>query len=77
MGHLQLLGKVNKDMIALDAPVFAPDIALEEVAKRSVDWWLTSEDLPDSNNRALKETGFILTIPITIQKHLIACNTLD
>jgi len=31
-------------MIALDAPVFAPDIALEEVAKRSVDWWLTSED---------------------------------
>jgi len=30
MGHLQLLGKVNKDMIALDAPVFAPDIALEE-----------------------------------------------
>lgn len=51
MGHVQLLGKVNKDMIALDAPVFAPDIALEEVAKRSVDWWLTSEDLPDSNNR--------------------------
>jgi len=54
--------------------VFAPDIALEEVAKRSVDWWLTSEDLPILIIVcALKETGFILTIPITIQKHLIAC----
>lgn len=51
MGHVQLLGKVNKDMIALDAPVFAPGMALEEVAKRSVDWWLTAEDLPDPNNR--------------------------
>jgi len=59
MGHLQLLGKVNKDMIALDAPVFAPDIALEEVAKR-LDWWLTSEDLPILQSCALKETGFIL-----------------
>ena len=36
MGHVQLLGKVNKDMIALDAPVFAPGLALEEVAKRSL-----------------------------------------
>ncbi len=51
MGHVQLLGKVNKDMIALDAPVFAPGMALNEVAKRSVDWWLTAEDLPDPNNR--------------------------
>ncbi len=51
MGHVQLLGKVNKDMIALDAPKFAPGIALDEVAKHSVDWWLTAEDLPDPNNR--------------------------
>lgn len=51
MGHIQLLGKVNKDMIALDAPKFAPGMALDEVAHRSVDWWLTAEDLPSSNNR--------------------------
>lgn len=51
MGHVQLLGKVNKDMIALDAPKFAPGLALEEVAHRSVDWWLTAEDLPSPNNR--------------------------
>ncbi len=59
MGHIQLLGKVNKDMIALDAPSFAPGIALEEVAKRSVDWWLTAEDLPDSNNRVSVVNGQI------------------
>ncbi len=51
MGHIQLLGKVNKDMIALDAPKFAPGMALDEVAHRSVDWWLTAEDLPSPNNR--------------------------
>lgn len=51
MGHVQLLGKVNKDMIAAEAPKFAPGVALEEVAKRSVDWWLTAEDLPAPQNR--------------------------
>jgi choline dehydrogenase-like flavoprotein len=51
MGHIQLLGKVNKDMIALDAPKFAPGMALDEVAHRSVDWWLTAEDLPSPHNR--------------------------
>lgn len=55
MGHVQLLGKVNKDMIALDAPKFAPGMALEEVAHRSVDWWLTAEDLPSPDNRVRVE----------------------
>jgi choline dehydrogenase-like flavoprotein len=59
MGHVQLLGKVNKDMIALDAPIFAPGLALEEVARRSVDWWLTAEDLPDPNNRVSIQNGDI------------------
>ncbi|MEO0354545.1 MAG: GMC family oxidoreductase [Cyanobacteria bacterium P01_A01_bin.3] len=55
MGHVQLLGKVNKDTMALDAPKFAPGMALEEIAGRSVDWWLTAEDLPDPNNRVRVE----------------------
>ncbi|MEM9537669.1 MAG: GMC family oxidoreductase, partial [Cyanobacteria bacterium P01_E01_bin.45] len=29
--------------------------ALEEIAGRSVDWWLTAEDLPDPNNRVKVE----------------------
>jgi len=51
MGHVQLLGKVNKEMMAMDAPRFAPGMALEEMAHRSVDWWLTAEDLPEARNR--------------------------
>ena len=51
MGHVQLLGKANKDMLAADAPSFAPGLALEQMAKHSIDWWITSEDLPHQNNR--------------------------
>ena len=51
MGHVQMLGKVNPDMMAMDAPKFAPGKALKDLASHSVDWWLTSEDLPDPNNR--------------------------
>jgi choline dehydrogenase-like flavoprotein len=51
MGHVQLLGKVNKDMLAADAPPFAPAAALDSMARHSVDWWLTAEDLPHPENR--------------------------
>ena len=51
MGHVQMLGKVNQDMMAMDAPKFAPGKALHDLASHSVDWWLTSEDLPDPDNR--------------------------
>ena len=33
------------------APAIAPDFTLELMAKHSLDFWLTSEDLPDPNNR--------------------------
>ncbi len=51
MGHVQLLGKANKDMLAGDAPAFAPGFALDQMAKHSVDWWMTAEDLPEPDNR--------------------------
>ncbi|KER10307.1 MAG: dehydrogenase [[Candidatus Thermochlorobacteriaceae] bacterium GBChlB] len=53
MGHIQLLGKLNKDMLAADAPKFAPDFALEKMATHSVAWWLTGEDLPLPENRVV------------------------
>ncbi|MCK4894119.1 MAG: GMC family oxidoreductase [Calditrichia bacterium] len=59
MGHIQLLGKVNKEMLAADAPKLAPGMALEEMARRSVDWWLTAEDLPDPDNRVTVNQGKI------------------
>ncbi|HWZ22300.1 MAG TPA: GMC family oxidoreductase [Cytophagaceae bacterium] len=51
MGHVQLLGKANKIMLAGDAPGFTPDMVLEEMAEHSVDWWMTGEDLPAPENR--------------------------
>ena len=51
MGHVQLLGKANKDMLALDAPGITPGMVLEEMAEHSIDWWLTGEDLAQAENR--------------------------
>lgn len=33
------------------APAIAPGWTLDAMAKHSLDFWLTSEDLPDSENR--------------------------
>ncbi len=51
MGHIQLLGKSNKDMLSSDAPKFTPGVVLDQMAAHSIDWWMTGEDLPDPNNR--------------------------
>lgn len=51
MGHIQLLGKSNKDMLAADAPKFAPGFVLDKMAEHSINWWMTGEDLPDPDNR--------------------------
>ena len=51
MGHIQLLGKSDKEQVAPDAPFFTPGVVLSEMAGHSVDWWFTGEDLPDENNR--------------------------
>ncbi|MGB7248420.1 MAG: GMC family oxidoreductase, partial [Phormidesmis sp.] len=59
MGHVQLLGKVNSRMLALDVPKIAPMAALRIAAKRTVDWWLTGEDYPDPNNRITLKNGKI------------------
>lgn len=51
LGHIQLLGKVKAEMLEGDAPPFTPNFALKEMADHAMGWWITSEDLPDPNNR--------------------------
>jgi choline dehydrogenase-like flavoprotein len=51
MGNIQLLGNVNKDRLAAYKPPFITTGICEAVANRSVAWLLTTEDLPDPNNR--------------------------
>jgi choline dehydrogenase-like flavoprotein len=51
MGNMQMIGKSQGPMFRADAPFFAPGFALDEMARHAVDFWLTTEDIPDPNNR--------------------------
>lgn len=51
MGHIQMLGKSDPVMFEEDAPGFAPGFTLEYMAEHALDFWMTSEDLPDPGNR--------------------------
>lgn len=53
MGHISMVGKQDLDMLRTGAPAFAPGLALDVLAKHSLDFWLTSEDLPDPDNRVV------------------------
>lgn len=59
LGHIQMLGKSDEHQIAADSPVPAPGFTFELMAKHAVDFWLTSEDLPDPENRVTLENGKI------------------
>ena len=51
MGHISFVGKLDAVTLSAGAPAIAPGWTLDLMAKHSLDFWLTSEDLPDPNNR--------------------------
>jgi choline dehydrogenase-like flavoprotein len=54
MGNIQMIGKTLGGMYRAEKPLLtalAPNWALDEVARHAVDFWLTTEDLPDPENR--------------------------
>jgi choline dehydrogenase-like flavoprotein len=51
LGHIQLLGKTDGQMLRAGAPRGTPSPALEYVARHAIDFWLTTEDLPLPENR--------------------------
>ncbi|MBI4490861.1 MAG: GMC family oxidoreductase [Deltaproteobacteria bacterium] len=51
VGNIQMLGKSKGPMFKGDAPRFAPGFTLDTMAKHCIDFWLTTEDLPDPENR--------------------------
>ncbi len=60
MGNAQLLGKLQPGMLAASLPLM-PKRVLAEVAGRSVDWYLMTEDLPDPENRvSLDSSGRVI-----------------
>ncbi len=51
MGHVSFVGKLDAETLAAGAPALAPGWTLAAMAAHSLDFWLTSEDLPDPDNR--------------------------
>jgi len=61
MGHISFVGKLDGITLSAGAPSIAPGWTLDLMGKHSIDFWLTSEDLPDPNNRVtLNSNGNIV-----------------
>ena len=60
LGEIQLMGRNDADTIRWLAEKIAPGKTYEELKAMTIDFWLTSEDLPDTNNRVtLRKDGSI------------------
>jgi choline dehydrogenase-like flavoprotein len=60
LGAVQMLGKSDEEMIRGEAPdwaIWKPRMALDEIARHAVDFWLTTEDLPNHDNRVAYGQG--------------------
>jgi choline dehydrogenase-like flavoprotein len=59
LGNIQMVGKSSADMYRGEKPLqtrLAPQWTLERVARHAVDFWLSTEDLPDPENRVTLRT---------------------
>jgi choline dehydrogenase-like flavoprotein len=63
LGNIQMVGKSSAEMYRGEKPIetrLAPQRTLEDVARHAVDFWLSTEDLPDAENRvSLRGDGSI------------------
>jgi choline dehydrogenase-like flavoprotein len=76
MGHISFVGKLDAVALSAGAPAIAPGFTLDLMAKHSLDFWLTSEDLPDPNNRVTLDRDGNIVLSYTPNneaghKHLI------
>ena len=55
-GNCQLLGKLQPGMLSASVS-WLPTPALKEIAGRSVDWYIMSEDLPHPDNRIMLDSS--------------------
>jgi choline dehydrogenase-like flavoprotein len=56
LGNVQLLGKINADILKANAPGFgawAPRFAFDLMAGHAVDWYMMTEDLPNPESRIM------------------------
>ncbi|HEY6408749.1 MAG TPA: GMC family oxidoreductase, partial [Ktedonobacteraceae bacterium] len=68
MGNIQMVGKSQASMYKGEKPIetkLAPMFALKDVARHAVDFWLSTEDLPDPNNRVTVDKEGKVTLSYT------------
>ncbi|MEO7991793.1 MAG: GMC family oxidoreductase [Chryseolinea sp.] len=63
LGTIQLMGKNDPDTVLDLTKNHFPGKSFQELSTHSIDFWITSEDLPDPNNQVtLRKDGTIKTI---------------
>jgi choline dehydrogenase-like flavoprotein len=68
MGNIQMIGKSLGPMYRGEKPLeteLAPTALLGDLASHAVDFWLSTEDLPDPNNRITVDSSGNLTLNYT------------
>ena len=68
MGNIQMIGKTLAGMYRAEKPLLTallPDRALEEVSRHTVDFWLTTEDLPMPDNRVTVDRDGVIGLAYT------------
>jgi choline dehydrogenase-like flavoprotein len=68
LGNIQMVGKSQAPMFRGEKPTetkLAPQWTLERIARHAVDFWLSTEDLPDPENRAVVGRDGNLTLSYT------------
>jgi choline dehydrogenase-like flavoprotein len=67
MGHISFVGKLDGVTLSAGAPAIAPGWTLDLMGKHSIDFWLTSEDLPDPENRVTVDRDGKIVLAYTIK----------
>jgi len=68
MGKIQMVGKSQASMYKGEKPIqtkLAPMFTLNDIALHAVDFWLSTEDLPDPNNRVSVDKEGKVTLSYT------------
>jgi choline dehydrogenase-like flavoprotein len=65
LGQVQPVGSFHSEMMKGDAPPLTPTFVLEGMKHHAVPWWLTTEDLPDPENRVTLHNATPLSVEST------------
>ncbi len=68
LGNVQMVGKSQAPMFRGEKPLetkLAPQWSLERIARHAIDFWLSTEDLPNPDNRVTVDGGGKVTLSYT------------